>query len=143
MNWHRYKASISLQNPGTHKYEFVGTWIGFAGMLTLIAHISLGVNSKEVFLTSTIVISALFLLHWVAQKSLRFTGIYAVSLMCWSLGSIQRATILYPQCSELVRESFQLNCQRDVITTGIYAAYLLSIFGAYFFYITRKFWKDE
>ena len=138
MNLHRYKASFSLQSTGDTNFEFSGTWIGFGGMLALIGHISIGVPPNEVSLIATSVISTLFLANWVVKKSLNFTAIYSVLLLCVSLYALQLSTAVFPFCEDIKWARARAECEKETVAIGIYAVYLLSIFGTYFYYITKN-----
>jgi hypothetical protein len=95
MNLHRYKVTLTLPGSGETKYEFVGTWIGFGGLLLLFALIGIGEDIRSVFGGLSICIGVHYGLYWLSTQHklaflflVIFTFCLSLYLFQYSLGSL-------------------------------------------------------
>lgn len=147
MNLHRYKASISSSTADVQNYEFLGTWIGFAGLFVLIfsavdaSHVRDGVEN------ATYTIAPIYMLYWLATQRKIFLGILALlsELIAIALGlsitpgfSELIANITCTACSlsEWERANARYTVESPLIF--IYFCYFLSIFCIAFYYLWRQ-----
>ncbi|MFC4701724.1 hypothetical protein ACFO4O_16330 [Glaciecola siphonariae] len=68
MNLHRYKAKISAISTGESEFEFLGTWIGFAGMLVAIIDIIFFSHPREAVGLAGVIVGPLCFFYWVTTQ---------------------------------------------------------------------------
>ena len=68
MNLHRYKTKFSLRSSGDTKFEVLGTWLGFGGMLTFIIDVALFSSAREAAAIASIAVFSSFFVYWLATQ---------------------------------------------------------------------------
>lgn len=68
MNLHRYKANIPSASTGDSHFEFLGTWIGLAGMIVFMIDTALFSPVKEAAGLTAVVIGSLSFIYWLTTQ---------------------------------------------------------------------------
>ena len=139
MNLHRYKAKLTSPGSGETRFEFLGTWIGFGGMLALIANVGAVDFARDVFGHFVLAVGVSYGLYWfaTANKVFLYLLTFLSFILCLALTGF---LLLGPDC-EALKVSYRINsCSRDETAKIIYAVYFGSLFviGAYYANKVRK-----
>ena len=68
MNLHRYKARIPSISSGDSHYEFLGTWIGFAGLITYIFDTAFLSSARDAAGPAAIIVGVLSFSYWLSTQ---------------------------------------------------------------------------
>lgn len=135
MNLHRYIAKISSPNSGESRFEFLGTWIGFAGLLLFILHVTVADNIRSASGTAIIVIGLSYCIYWFSTQHkyviyllALLTGIVSV-LIGWS------GVSNLVSCHMIEYKYGGSNCNKMDFINFAYFVYFLSIFVISIYYI--------
>lgn len=150
MNLHRYKANFSSTNSEDLRYEFLGTWIMFAGLFLFIAHIVVDENIRNVTKLASLTIGLCYCLYWLTVYSRLVLGVFSILTFCVSLYLLQFGTTALTHCQiqltesygswpsrfETPQQQFQA-CNDKALITLYYSVYIFSNFLVSFFYVLR------
>ena len=150
MNLHRYKASFSSANTDDFRYEFLGTWIMFAGIFLFAAHIVVEDSVKEVTKLTSLTIGVSYGLYWLSANSRLVLGIFCILSFCVSMCLLQFGTTALTLCEVELAESasvwtnrfrtpeeqFEI-CSNKALITFYYAVYIFTNFLVSYFYVQK------
>ncbi|ABG39908.1 hypothetical protein Patl_1383 [Paraglaciecola sp. T6c] len=124
----RYKVKIKLANHGDSKFEFLGTWIGFAGLILVIAAVTVYAYAKGAFADTVPVIGIAFGIYWFATQ-INFL-IYLFCLVAFTSACVFLAKAVFTniECGEATRTIQYSYCFEDVAYPWLAFSYLTSLF---------------
>jgi hypothetical protein len=138
MNLHRYKVKLTSPGSGETKFEFLGTWIGFAGMLLIAANVSLAVSAKSAFGEVVGFIGAAYCLYWFATQIKLFLHVLCLLALVFAMFFGAAAFLNDADCNAIVN-TYQHNlCVSEQATPVFIFLYLLSIFFVALYFIVRS-----
>ncbi|NCP63981.1 MAG: hypothetical protein GW763_01045 [Paraglaciecola sp.] len=138
MNLQRYKVKLTPPGSGETKFEFLGTWIGFAGMLLIFANISLAVSAKSAFGASVVFIGVAYGLYWFATQIRIF--LYLLCLLALVFAAFFGAAVFLNDvdCNTVIN-TYQHNlCVSKQATPFFIMLYQVSIFFVALYFIIRS-----
>jgi hypothetical protein len=138
MNLHRYKVKLTSPGSGETRFEFLGTWIGFAGMFLIVANVSLAVSAKSAFGEVVGFIGAAYCLYWFATQINFFLYVLCLLALVFAI-FFGAAVILNDVDCNTVVHTYQYNlCVSEQATPILILLYLLSIFFVALYFIVRS-----
>ncbi|VEL95588.1 hypothetical protein ALT761_00543 [Alteromonas sp. 76-1] len=134
-NMHRYKVKFNLKNfHGDREFEFLGTWIGFAGMLFVIGCISFYEYPKPAVANSVPIVAAAFAVYWLATQIRFLIVIFCILSLLASVLFLVFSITSNIDCSQIINTRQQLHCIQDNLYPRVAFTYLTSLFLVSLYY---------
>ena len=139
-NMQRYKVSLKLKNShGDRNFEFLGTWIGFAGMLFVIGCISFYEYPKPALADTVPVVTVAFAFYWFASQIRWLIIVFCVFSLLASCLFLAYSIFSNIDCAQLINPRQQLHCVQDNLYPRVAFGYLLSLFLVSLYYCVGYF----
>ena len=139
-NMQRYKVSLKLKNShGDRNFEFLGTWIGFAGMFFVIGCISFYEYPKPALADTVPVVTVAFAFYWFASQIRRLIIVFCVFSLLTSCLFLAYSIFSNVDCAQLTNPRQQLHCVQDNLYPRVAFGYLLSLFLVSLYYCVGYF----
>jgi hypothetical protein len=137
MNLHRYKVKLTPPGSGETKFEFLGTWIGFAGMLLIFANISMAVSAKSAFGGSVVFIGVAYGLYWFATQIRVFLYLLCILALIFAVFFGITVFLNDVDCSTIINTYQYKLCLSEQSTPFFIMIYLVSIFFVALYFIIK------
>lgn len=150
MNLHRYKVNFNFASSDNIEYEFLGTWIMFAGIFLFAVHLVAEENIRSVTQSTSFTIGLTYGLYWFCASSRVILGSFCILAFCISIYLLQLGTITLTNCEIEFTESYNSwtnrfktpikhfeVCEKKAVITLYYSAYIFSNFLVSYCYVHR------
>ena len=134
-NMQRYKVKFNLKSfHGDRDFEFLGTWIGFAGMLLVIGCISFYEYPEPAVADSVPIVAGAFIVYWLATQIRFLIVVFCILSLLVSVSFLAYAISSNVDCSHIVNSRQQLHCIQDNLYPRVVFTYLVSLFLVSLYY---------
>jgi hypothetical protein len=136
----RYKVSLKLKNShGDRNFEFLGTWIGFAGMLFVIGCISFYEYPKPALADTVPVVAVAFAIYWFATQIRWLIIVFCIFSLLSSCLFLAYSISSHIDCAQIINPRQQLHCVQDNLYPRVAFGYVLSLFLVSLYYCVGYF----
>ncbi len=136
----RYKVKFNFRNSyGDRNFEFLGTWIGFAGMLFVIGCISFYEYPKNALADTVPVVGVAFAIYWFATQIRWLIIVFCVFSLLVSCLFLAHSISLNIDCAQIINSRQQLHCVQDNLYPRVAFGYVLSLFLVSLYYCVGYF----
>lgn len=134
-NMHRYKVKLNLKNShGDRHFEFLGTWIGFAGMLFVIGCISFYEYPKPALADTVPVVTLAYAIFWFATQIRGLIVVFCILSLLASCLFLAYSIFSYIDCSQITNPRLQIHCVQDNVYPRVAFGYVFSLFLVSLYY---------
>jgi hypothetical protein len=131
----RYKVKLNLKSfHGDRDFEFLGTWIGFAGMLFVIGCISFYQYPRPAVADSVPIVAGACFIYWLATQIRFLIVVFCTLSLLASVLFLAYSVSTNIDCSQIINSRRQLHCVQDNLYPRVAFAYLVSLFLVSLYY---------
>ena len=136
----RYKVKFNLRNThGDREFEFLGTWIGFAGMLFVIGCISFYQYPKPAVADTVPLVAIAFAIYWLSTQIRWLIVVFCIFSLLASGLLLAYSISSNIDCSKIINLRQQVHCVQDNLYPRVAFSYVLSLFLVSLYYCVGYF----